>query len=72
MTSLSALPLPEIDLKVANKFFGQRFATGSSVTGTADEIVIQGDVKDDLIDILCEKWPQIDPDTIEDLGDLKR
>lgn len=48
----------EIDLKVASKFFGGRFACGSSVTGD-DEIVIQGDVKDDLIDVLVEKWPQV-------------
>jgi len=43
---------------VASKFFGSRFACGSSVTGD-DEIVIQGDVKDDLIDVLVEKWPQV-------------
>ena len=49
---------PEIDLKVASKFFGGRFACGSSVTGE-DEIVIQGDVKDDLFDVLVEKWPQV-------------
>lgn len=24
-----------------------------------DEIVIQGDVKDDLFDVLTEKWPQV-------------
>jgi len=48
----------EIDLKVASKFFGGRFACGSSVTGD-DEIVIQGDVKDELVDVLTEKWPQV-------------
>lgn len=37
-----------------------------------DEIVIQGDVKDDLFDVIPEKWPEIDEDFIEDLGDLKR
>lgn len=37
-----------------------------------DEIVIQGDVKDDLFDVIPEKWPEIDEDSIEDLGDLKR
>lgn len=60
-----------IDLKAAAKFFGTKFACGSSVTGD-DEIVIQGDVKDDLFDIIPEKWPEIDEDFIEDLGDLKR
>lgn len=60
-----------IDLKLAAKFFGSKFACGSSVTGE-DEIVIQGDVKDDLFDVVPEKWPEIDEDNIEDLGDLKR
>lgn len=49
---------PDIDLKVAAKFFGTKFACGSSVTGD-DEIVIQGDVKDDLFDIIPEKWPEV-------------
>lgn len=48
----------DIDLKVAAKFFGSKFACGSSVTGE-DEIVIQGDVKDDLFDVIPEKWPQV-------------
>lgn len=48
----------DIDLKVAAKFFGTKFACGSSVTGD-DEIVIQGDVKDDLFDIIPEKWPEV-------------
>lgn len=50
--------LSDIDLKVAAKFFGTKFACGSSVTGD-DEIVIQGDVKDDLFDIIPEKWPEV-------------
>ncbi|KAH8398028.1 hypothetical protein KR222_010551 [Zaprionus bogoriensis] len=62
---------PEIDLKVAAKFFGTKFACGSSVTGD-DEIVIQGDVKDELFDVIPEKWAEIDEDVIEDLGDQKR
>ena len=31
----------------------------------------QGDVKDDLFDILEEKW-NVDPDCIEDIGNVKR
>ncbi|KAH7645551.1 density-regulated protein [Dermatophagoides farinae] len=61
----------EIDLKDATKFFSSRFACGSSISGT-DEIIIQGDVKDDLFDVLPEKWSQIEDDFIEDLGDVKR
>jgi density-regulated protein DRP1 len=62
---------PEHCLKVASKFFSQKFACSSSVTGD-DEIVIQGDVKDDLFDILPEKWPEIDEDLIDDIGEKKR
>lgn len=38
--------------------FSSKFSCGSSVTGD-DEIVIQGDVSDDLFDFLPEKWPQV-------------
>lgn len=48
----------DIDLKAASKFFASRFSCGSSVTGE-DEIVIQGDFKDDLFDILTEKWSEV-------------
>jgi len=71
VTVVTGLNTFEIDLKVAAKFFGTKFACGSSVTGD-DEIVIQGDVKDDLFDVIPEKWPEIDEKFIEDLGDQKR
>ena len=47
-----------IDLKKASKAFANRFSCGSSVTGE-DEIVIQGDVTDDLWDFIPEKWPDV-------------
>lgn len=71
VTVVSGLGKNGIDLKVAAKVFGTKFACGSSVSGD-DEIVIQGDVKDDLIDLIPEKWPQIDEDLIEDDGEHKR
>ncbi|XP_012216079.1 density-regulated protein homolog [Linepithema humile] len=71
VTVVTGLSTFDIDLKVAAKFFGSKFACGSSVTGD-DEIVIQGDVKDDLFEVIPEKWPQIDEDSIDDLGDQKR
>lgn len=71
VTVVTGLSTFDIDLKVAAKFFGTKFACGSSVTGE-DEIVIQGDVKDELFDIIPDKWPEIDEDSIEDLGDQKR
>jgi len=60
-----------IDLKVASKFFSSKFACSSSVTGD-DEIVIQGDVTDELFDVLPAKWPEIDEDLIDDIGERKR
>lgn len=71
VTVVSGLSTFDIDLKVAAKFFGSKFACGSSVTGD-DEIVIQGDVKDELFDVIPDKWPEIDEDSIDDLGDQKR
>lgn len=71
VTVIQGLGTFEIDLRDASKFFAQKFSCGSSVTGD-DEIVIQGDCKDELFDMLPEKWPQINEDLIDDLGDLKR
>ncbi|XP_037077654.1 density-regulated protein homolog [Pollicipes pollicipes] len=72
VTVITGLSTFGIDLKVASKFFANKFSCGSSVTGNGDEIVVQGDVKDDLFDILPDKWEEIDEDLIDDLGDQKR
>lgn len=71
VTVVTGLGTFDIDLKKAAKAFAQKFSCGSSVTGD-DEIVIQGDVLDDLLDFIPEKWPEIDDDSIDDLGDQKR
>jgi len=71
VTVVTGLGTWGVDLKLAAKFFSTRFAASSSVTGD-DEIVIQGDVKDDLFDVIPEKWPEVDEDSINDLGDQKR
>lgn len=60
-----------VDLKDASKLFSKKFACSSSVTGP-DEIVVQGDVKDDIIEFIPEKFAEIDPDLIVDGGDQKR
>jgi density-regulated protein DRP1 len=42
-------------LKKASKFLAQKFATGASVTKNAqgqDEIVVQGDVSDDVLELI--------------------
>ncbi|KAL8613999.1 hypothetical protein ACOMHN_023234 [Nucella lapillus] len=70
VTIVVGLASYEIDLKDASKFFASKFSCGSSVSGE-DEIVIQGDVKDDMFDYLPEKWSQIDEDDIEDMGEKK-
>ncbi|XP_071544195.1 density-regulated protein homolog isoform X2 [Panulirus ornatus] len=70
-TVVTGLKTFNIDLKVAAKFFGTKFACGSSVTGD-DEIVVQGDIKDDLLYLIPEKWSEIDDDSIEDGGEHKR
>ncbi|MFH4979529.1 hypothetical protein AB6A40_006238 [Gnathostoma spinigerum] len=71
VTVIKGLGSFDVDLKAAAKFFAGKFACGSSVT-SGDEIVVQGDVKDELLDIITEKWPHIDEEFIEDLGDQKR
>jgi density-regulated protein DRP1 len=71
VTVITGLNTFDIDLKDAAKYFAHKFSCGSSVTGDS-EIVVQGDVKDDLFDIIPEKWPEIDEDSIEDMGDMKR
>ena len=45
-------------MKKASKAFAVKFSCGSSMTGE-DEIVIQGDVTDDLFDFILEKWPEV-------------
>eukprot|EP00731_Ephydatia_muelleri_P022512 Em0015g95a len=59
-----------IDLKKASKMFAQHFSCGSSVTGE-DEIGIQGDVGEDIVDFITEKWPEVDEELIELIGDQK-
>ncbi|VDM06873.1 unnamed protein product [Wuchereria bancrofti] len=71
VTVIKGLASFDVDLKATAKLFAGRFACGSSVTA-ADEIVVQGDVKDEILEIIGTKWPYIDSNLIEDLGDQKR
>ena len=57
MTCIHNLEAFGIDLKKAAKFFAQRFATGSSVSKNPqgqDEIVIQGDVWEEVVSPFVE------------------
>ncbi|CAK9297566.1 unnamed protein product [Gordionus sp. m RMFG-2023] len=60
-----------VDMKAASKCFASRFSCGASVTAT-DEIVIQGDVKAEILDLICEKWPEIPTECVKDFGVMKR
>lgn len=73
MTVVRGLGSHEIDLRDASKLFGQKFSCGSSIpTAGDDEIVIQGDVKDDLMELITSRWPKVEDDMIIDLGDKSR
>ena len=57
-----------MNLKVASKFFSTKFKCWSYVTGE-DEIIIQGSVRNELINILPIQFPTIEAELIEDIGD---
>ncbi|XP_051972309.1 density-regulated protein-like [Xyrauchen texanus] len=71
VTRVCGLATFDLDLKEAQRFFAQKFSCGVSVTAE-DEIIIQGDFTDDIIDVIQEKWPEVDDDSIDDLGEVKK
>ncbi|MCJ1323970.1 Translation machinery-associated protein 22 [Thelotrema lepadinum] len=75
VTAVSGLETFGLDLKKVAKDFGKKFATGSSVTKTpsgGEEIVVQGDLSDEIFDVLVEgegykdKVPEDNVECIED------
>ncbi|TDZ61946.1 Translation machinery-associated protein 22 [Colletotrichum trifolii] len=75
VTSVSGLESFGLELKKVAKEFGKKFATGSSVTKTpsgAEEIVVQGDVSDEIEEFLLEKYKEIPEDNIELVEDKKK
>jgi len=57
VTSVHGLEAFNVDLKKAAKFFATKFATGASVTKNQqgqDEIVVQGDVSSDIVEMIEE------------------
>jgi len=75
VTAVSGLEAFGLDLKKVSKDFGKKFATGSSVTKTAsggEEIVVQGDVSEEIEEFLLEKWKEIPEDNIELVEDKKK
>ncbi|XP_035847462.1 density-regulated protein isoform X2 [Sander lucioperca] len=71
VTRVCGMATFDIELKEAQRFFAQKFSCGASVTAE-DEIIIQGDFTDDIIDVIQEKWPEVDDDSIDDLGEVKK
>eukprot|EP00026_Physarum_polycephalum_P011947 Phypoly_transcript_12198.p1 GENE.Phypoly_transcript_12198~~Phypoly_transcript_12198.p1 ORF type:complete len:194 (+),score=35.93 Phypoly_transcript_12198:49-582(+) len=62
VTTVTGLEMFGIKLPDAAKLFAKKFSCGSSVVknpSLVEEIDIQGDVKDDIVDFIREKWPQI-------------
>lgn len=75
VTSISGLEAFGLDLKKVAKDFGKKFATGSSVTKTpsgGEEIVVQGDVSEEIEEFLLEKYKDIPEDNIELVEDKKK
>lgn len=58
MTIITGLESNGIDLEVAKKFFAQRFSCGCS-KGDKDDLTIQGDIIDNLVAVIPEKFPQV-------------
>lgn len=57
------------------KDLGKKFATGSSVTKVpsgGEEIVVQGDVSEEIEEFLLEKYPVIPEDNVELTEDKKK
>ncbi|CAJ2513313.1 Uu.00g014320.m01.CDS01 [Anthostomella pinea] len=76
VTAVSGLEAFGLELKKVAKEFGKKFATGSSVTKVpsgGEEIVVQGDVSDEIEEYLLEKYKDIIPeDNIELVEDKKK
>ncbi|VVT57150.1 uncharacterized protein SAPINGB_P005559 [Magnusiomyces paraingens] len=78
--TIQGLEVFDIDIKKLSKTFASRFATGASVTKSADgkdEIVIQGDLGDEveqyITDLLEEKGlTEVKVEQIEDKGKKKK
>ncbi|KAL3900084.1 MAG: hypothetical protein SGCHY_001586 [Lobulomycetales sp.] len=68
--TISGLESFGIDLKKAAKLCANKFATGASVTknvhglGLGDDIVIQGDVQDEVFDLILATWPEVPEENI--------
>jgi density-regulated protein DRP1 len=58
VTIIAGLSSNDVDIEVAKKFFAQKFSCGCS-KGENDELIIQGDVLDNLFSVIPERFPQV-------------
>lgn len=68
VTSVSGLEAFNLELKKVAKELGKKFATGASATripGGGEEIVVQGDLSDEIEEFLLHKYKEIPEDNIE-------
>ncbi|CAG8959975.1 hypothetical protein HYFRA_00012692 [Hymenoscyphus fraxineus] len=75
VTAVSGLEAFGLENKKVAKEFGKKFATGSSVSKVpsgGEEIVVQGDVSEEIEEFLLEKYPLIPEDNIELVEDKKK
>lgn len=75
VTVVIGLEAFSLENKRVAKDFGKKFATGSSVTKTAsggEEIVVQGDLSEEIEEFILEKYPTIPEDNIELVEDKKK
>ncbi|KAG6012169.1 Translation machinery-associated protein 22 [Claviceps lovelessii] len=75
VTAVIGLEAFGLELKKVAKDLGKKFATGSSVTKVpsgGEEIVVQGDVSDELEEFILEKYKEIPEDNIELVEDKKK
>jgi density-regulated protein DRP1 len=78
VTAVQGLEAFGLDLKKVSKDFGKKFATGASVTkmagGLGEEIVVQGDLSDEIWEFLVEggTYGDIPEDNVECVEDKKK
>ncbi|HEX3016464.1 MAG TPA: DENR domain-containing protein [Caproicibacter sp.] len=73
VTAVVGLELFGLELKRVAKDLGRKFATGSSVTRTpagGEEIVVQGDVSEEIEEFLLERFGEAIPEEREGGTDL--
>ncbi len=75
VTTVTGLEAFSLENKKVAKDLGKKFATGSSVTklpSGGEEIVVQGDVSEEIEEFLLEKYPVIPEDNYELIEDKKK